>query len=194
MVLLLGDERFVYLVHNYASFDDSPLSRASPRVFSPRDTSNMGYFSIGCDGFDRNHRQKLQRSKSKKFRSFLPLDEMQMLASHNQRVMGKRNGINSWNLDFSDWPTQRHCYPDDSLTLRHDPEQLDCSNLDELRFRAASRAAHSVRNMAKLKRERAHRLMFRADAAIHKAVAALMTADAVKASFEDSNENPNGDG
>ncbi|GLU10240.1 hypothetical protein SLE2022_270590 [Rubroshorea leprosula] len=68
------------------------------------------------------------------------------------------------------------------------------SNLDELRLRAASRAAHSVRNKAKLKRERAHRLMFRADVAIHKAVAALMTADAIKASFEDSNENPNGYG
>ncbi|GLT66697.1 hypothetical protein SLA2020_390500, partial [Shorea laevis] len=41
--------------------------------------------------------------------------------------------------------------------------------------------------------EKAHRLMFRADAAVHKAVFAVMTAVAVKASYMESNDNPNGD-
>ncbi|GLT97667.1 hypothetical protein SLE2022_152220 [Rubroshorea leprosula] len=186
--IAFGDEKYVYPAYNYESFDDSPLSQASPRVFSRRDTGSTGYFSVGYDGFDRNHHQKLQRSKSKKDG---PSNEMQMLASYNQRLMGRRNGINRWNLGFSDWPSQRHFYSDDYL--KHDLEQLDGSDLDEYRLRGASAAARHALNMAKLKREKAHRLMFRADVAIHKAVVALMTADAVKASYVGSNDNPNGD-
>jgi hypothetical protein len=41
--------------------------------------------------------------------------------------------------------------------------------------------------VAKLKRHRAQRLLYRADLAIHKAVVALMNAEAIKASSEDIN-------
>ncbi|GKV42040.1 hypothetical protein SLEP1_g49496 [Rubroshorea leprosula] len=119
----------------------------------------MGYFSMGYDGFDRNHHQKLQRSWLKKFGSFLPSSEMQMLGDY----------------------------------LKHDLELLDGSDLDEYRLRGASAAARHALTMAKLKREKAHRLMFRADAAVHKAVFAVMTVVAVKASYMESNDNPNGD-
>jgi hypothetical protein len=41
--------------------------------------------------------------------------------------------------------------------------------------------------MANIKRERAQRLLYRADLAIHKAVVALMNAEAIKTSSEDLN-------
>ena len=72
---------------------------------------------------------------------------------------------------------------------RYGIEQLDGSDLDEFRLRDATGAAQQAHNVAKLKRERAHRMLYRADLAIHKAVVALMTAEAMKAS-----EDSNGDG
>ncbi|KAL0407776.1 UNVERIFIED_CONTAM: hypothetical protein Sradi_1712000 [Sesamum radiatum] len=42
-------------------------------------------------------------------------------------------------------------------------------------------------NMAKLKREKAQRLLYKADLAIHKAVTALMTAEAIKSAYENTN-------
>ncbi|GLT80523.1 hypothetical protein SLA2020_519580 [Shorea laevis] len=105
--------------------------------------------------------------------------------------MGGRNGMNRWNLGFSGWSSQRYFYLGDYL--KHYLEQLDDSDLDEYRLRGASAAAHHALNVAKLKREKAHRLMFRADAAVYKAVFAVMTAVAVKASYMESNDNPNDD-
>lgn len=182
---LFGDEKVLYPVHNYESLEDSPLSQASPRVFSPRDVGSMGYFSMGSDGFNKKYHQKLQRSKSKKFGNFLSSNDAQMMASYSQRLMGKRNGIRQWNMGFSEWQSQRHSFSDGFQ--RHGPEQLDNSDIDEFRLRDASSAAQQALNMAKFKRERAQRLLFRADLAIHKAVVALMTAEAIKESSEDLN-------
>ncbi|XVE98508.1 hypothetical protein REPUB_Repub03eG0112600 [Reevesia pubescens] len=182
---LFGDEKVLYTVHNYESLEDSPLSQASPRVFSPRDAGSMGYFPMGGDGFDKNHYQKLQRSKSKKFGTFLSSNDTQLMASYGQRLMGKRNGIHRWNMGFSEWPSQQHYFSDGFQ--RHGSQQLDNSDIDEFRVRDASSAAQHALKMAKFKRERAQRLLFRADLAIHKAVVALMTAEAIKESSEDLN-------
>ncbi|GKV42026.1 hypothetical protein SLEP1_g49484 [Rubroshorea leprosula] len=92
MGFAFGDEQYLYPAYNYESFDDSLLSQASPRVFSRPDTGSMGYFSMAYDGFDRNHHQKLQRSSSKKFGSFLRFNEMQMLGSYNQRDLKQLDG------------------------------------------------------------------------------------------------------
>lgn len=151
-----GDEKLAYSVQNYDSFDDSPLSQASPIVFSPRDTGSMGYFSIGCDGFDRS---KLAMN------------------SYHERVMAKRKVKNRWNMG---WANRPH-YLSDGYLRHHGLEQVDGSYLDEFMLRDASGAARHALKMANFKREMAHRLMFRADIAIHKAVIAMMTADAVKA-------------
>ena len=163
---LFGDEKILYPVHNYESVEESPLSQASPRVFSPRDADSMGFFSMGSDGFDKNHRQKLKRNKSKKFGFFLSSNDTQMAASYNQRLIGKRNRIH-W------WPSQRHYFSDGFQ--RHGPEQFDNSDIDEFMLRDASSAAQHALKMAKFKREKAQRLLFRSDLAIHKAVVALMT-------------------
>ncbi|KAK8604803.1 hypothetical protein V6N13_082275 [Hibiscus sabdariffa] len=182
---LFGDDKFLYSSHNYESLEDSPLSQASPRFFSPRDVGSMGYFPMGSDRFDKNHLQKLRRSKSKKYDTFLSSNEAQMVDSYNQRLVGKRNGIHRWSRDFLEWPRQGHYFPDGFQ--RQGPEQWDNSDIDELTLRDASSAAQHALKMAKFKREKAQRLLFRADLAIHKAVVALMTAEAVKESSEDLN-------
>nr|KYP57196.1 Histone-lysine N-methyltransferase ATX2 [Cajanus cajan] len=92
-----------------------------------------------------------------------------------------------WNVGYYDMAGHRQYLLDGST--RHGIEQIDHPDLDELRKRDASGAAQHAANMAKLKRERAQRLLYRADLAIHKAVVALMTAEAMKAS-----EDSNGDG
>ncbi|XP_039066392.1 uncharacterized protein LOC120212025 [Hibiscus syriacus] len=180
---LFGDEKILYPAHNYDSFEDSPLSQVSPRLFSPRDVGSMGYFPMGSDRFNKNYLHKLQRSKSKKYGTFLPLNEAQMVDSYNQRLMGKRNGIHRWNRDFLEWPSQRHYLP--GGFQRQGPAHWDNSDIDEFTLRDASSTAQHAFKMAKFKREKAQRLLFRADLAIHKAVVALMTAEAIKESSKD---------
>ncbi|KAE8668682.1 Enhancer of polycomb-like transcription factor protein, putative isoform 3 [Hibiscus syriacus] len=144
-----------------------------------------GCHSFGSDRFDKNHLRKLQRTKSKKYGTFLSSNEAQMVDSYNQRLFGNRNGIHRWNRDFLDWPSQRHYLPDGFQ--RQGPEQWDNSDIDEFTLRDASSAAQHALKMANFKREKAQRLLFRADLAIHKAVVALMTAEAIKESSEDLN-------
>ncbi|KAH1033447.1 hypothetical protein J1N35_045621 [Gossypium stocksii] len=182
---LFGDEKVLYPMHNYESLEDSPLSQASPRVFSQLDSCIKGYFR---DGFDKHHHQKLRRSEPKKICTFLSPNESQMTTSYSQRLIGKRNGIHQQSMAFSEWPSMHHCFSDG--LQRHGPERLDNPDTDEFRYRDAASAARHALKMAKFKRERAQRLLFRADLAIHKAVVALMTAEAIKA----SSDNVNGDG
>ncbi|KAK8262276.1 hypothetical protein V6Z11_D13G246000 [Gossypium hirsutum] len=182
---LFGDEKVLYPMHNYESLEDSPLSQASPRVFSQLDSGIKGYFR---DGFDKHHHQKLRRSEPKKICTFLSPNESQMTTSYSQKLIGKRNGIHQQSMAFSEWPSMHHYFSDG--LQRHGPEQLDNPDTDEFRYRDAASAARHALKMAKFKRERAQRLLFRADLAIHKAVVALMTAEAIKA----SSDNVNGDG
>ncbi|TYJ02529.1 hypothetical protein E1A91_A13G235900v1 [Gossypium mustelinum] len=182
---LFGDEKVLYPLHNYESLEDSPLFQASPRVFSQLDSGIKGYFR---DGFDKHHHQKLRRSESKKICTFLSPNESQMTTSYSQRLIGKRNGIHQQSMAFSEWPSMHHYFSDG--LQRHGPEQLDNPDTDEFRYRDAASAARHALKMAKFKRERAQRLLFRADLAIHKAVVALMTAEAIKA----SSDIVNGDG
>uniref|UniRef100_A0A5B6ZAK8 Enhancer of polycomb-like protein n=1 Tax=Davidia involucrata TaxID=16924 RepID=A0A5B6ZAK8_DAVIN len=180
-----GDEKVIFPGSSHESSDASPLFQTSMRAFSPRDTGGPGYLSLSSDGSEWNHHPKLHRNKSKKIGTFLPTNNPQMVASYNQRTIGKRNGVRQWNMGLPEWPSQKHYQSEGSQ--RHAIEQLDGSDLDEFRLRDASGAAQHALNMAKLKREKAQRLLYRADLAIHKAVVALMTAEAIKASFEDSN-------
>ncbi|KAL4324554.1 hypothetical protein GQ457_11G017930 [Hibiscus cannabinus] len=177
---LFGDEKVLYPVHNYESVEDSPLSQASPRVFSPLDVGIRGYFPTGSDGFDKGYHQKLQRSKSKKICIFPSSNGSLMMPSYGQRLIGKRNGIHQRNMAISECPSLQH-YLSDGWQI-HGPEQLDNSDIDEFRLRDASTAARHALKVAKFKRERAQRLLFRADLAIQKAAVALMTAEAIKES------------
>ena len=165
-----GDEKTIYQVHNNDSYDDSPLPQISPRVFSPQDACAPGYFSM---------------TESRKLGAFVSPSDSQMATLYKQRMMDQGYRFHRWNAGFSDWPSQKHLQI--GFNARHGLEQLNGSDLDELRLRDASGAAKQALNMANIKRERAQRLLYRADLAIHKAVVALMNAEAIKASSEDLN-------
>ena len=66
-----------------------------------------------------------------------------MMASYSQRLIGKRNGIHRWNMDFSNWPSQRHYFSDSFQ--RHGPEQLDNSDIDEFRLRHGQWRFHNLK-------------------------------------------------
>jgi hypothetical protein len=66
------------------------------------------------------------------------------------------------------------------------PPQSHRIDVEELKLRDATSAAQHAAAMARLKRERAHCLMHKADLAAHKASVALMIADAIKVSSRDS--------
>nr|XP_043605849.1 uncharacterized protein LOC122578048 [Erigeron canadensis] len=168
-----GDERA-------ESSDVSPL--ATRMYLSPRDTGGPGQFSLdGGDASDWNHHPRVQRNNSKNIRTVVS-PRMAMVSSTFSKA-GKRNNGRKLNTTDSDW------YNQPSSPYRH-PGQLllGGSDLDEFRLRDASSAAKHARNMAKLKRERAQKLMLSADLAIHKAVSALMTAEAIKASCTGDND------
>ncbi|CAL1388229.1 unnamed protein product [Linum trigynum] len=182
-----GDERVLHLGQNYDFMDDSPLPQRSPRFFSPReaDAGSLGYFYPNPHRCHHLHK-KFQRSKSKKVAGTSTLSPMgrPMIPSFNQRMFVKRNN------GLHQWPNQRQ--PDRHLdwSLQHDPYQLEGSDLEESQTRDASGAAQHALKVAKFKREKAQRLLCRADLAIHKAVVALMTAEAIKAaSSEDANDD-----
>ncbi|KAA0038785.1 Enhancer of polycomb-like transcription factor protein, putative isoform 1 [Cucumis melo var. makuwa] len=180
----LGDDKMAYIGHNYEFLEDSPLIHTSSSLFSPRLEGGI----LSNDGLERNFLPKLHKSKSRKYGAWAsPYDSG--MASFNQRMIGKRDGLNRWNNGYSEWSSPRR-YPFDG-SQRQILEQLEGSDVDEFRLRDASGAAQHARNMAKLKREKARRLLYRADLAIHKAVVAIMTAEAMKAASEDDS---NGDG
>ncbi|XP_010254200.1 PREDICTED: uncharacterized protein LOC104595249 isoform X2 [Nelumbo nucifera] len=174
-----GEERVVVIGQNHESSDSSPWIQT--RVLSPRDAVSISYSSMSSDISERNHHPKLHRNKSKRAGTFLVPGDSQM-KSYDQRITDKRNGVNRWSMGFPEWPSQKQYQPEASQRRR--VEQLSASDLDEFRLRDASGAAQHAFNMAKLKREKAQRLLYRADLAIHKAVLALMTAEAIKASSE----------
>ncbi|CAH2075742.1 unnamed protein product [Thlaspi arvense] len=185
-----GDEEVVFQGNGHESSDASPVFQASARAFSPRDATGSGHFSLSGDWSEWNHRPKLYRNKSRRMGTFPSPRNAQMTASYNQRT-GYRNGVHQWNVRMPEWPNQKTYLPE--VSMRHGIEQLDGSDIDEFRLRDASGAAQHALNMAKLKREKAQRLLYRADLAIHKAVVALMNAEAIKASHEKSNGNASND-
>lgn len=185
-----GDERFIYSGHNYDSLDDSPLSQASPRLFCPHDMSDMGYLSVGSDGLDWRYYHKIRGSKAKRVSSCMSSHQMHTVASPGRSPVGRRNGSHRWNTGFSRWPSHPHYYLDHYQ--KYGPEYLDGLDLDELRLRDACSAAQHAQKMARLKREKAQKLLYRADLAIHRAVVFLMSAEAMRESSQDMNAGVNG--
>jgi hypothetical protein len=177
--------------NGHDSSDASPLLQPASRGFSPRD-AGPGYFSLSGGGTTEwNHHPyphphphpKLHRNKSKKIATFLSQTPQKALQSRTV-IGGKRNGSHrTWN--------RHHHHDRQQPPERGGPHRRmnEGADMDEFRLRDASGAAQHALNMAKLKREKAQRLLYRADLAIHKAVNALMAADAIKASCEESSSS-----
>ncbi|XP_071723498.1 uncharacterized protein [Rutidosis leptorrhynchoides] len=92
--------------------------------------------------------------------------------SDGRPMHDRRNGMKRWDVDGfqKDWS-----------------ETLDGPDLELFRVREKRKdAKHSIK-MAKLKRQKAQKLLCRADLAIHKALSVILTAEAVKVSSEKSN-------
>ncbi|KAL2544765.1 Enhancer of polycomb-like transcription factor protein [Forsythia ovata] len=181
-----GDQKGLFPVNVYDSADASPLLQASTRVLSPRDAGGLGNFLLNTDVSEWNRHTKFYNNKPKKHVSYSSYNNQHIMASYNKRT-GNINGVPQRNTGLPEWSSQKPHYFDRHHRLG--VEQLDGSDLREFRLRDASGAAQHARNMAKLKKEKAQRLLYRADLAIHKAVVALMTADAIKAA---SNSNGSG--
>uniref|UniRef100_A0A7N0UTD4 Enhancer of polycomb-like protein n=1 Tax=Kalanchoe fedtschenkoi TaxID=63787 RepID=A0A7N0UTD4_KALFE len=174
--------RYVYMdekVTSPASYDSSEFS---PRFFSPRDGSgSMAYFSTS-NGFDRNHhQQRPYRIKSKKIGSLMVPVQPQGMMSYNPHATTMEPPLRK--TGYPDWPPhQKMMDLPPQVHPRLIPEQLDGPELEEFKLRDASGAAQHARVMAKLKRQKAERLHYRADLAMQKAMVALMTAKAIKES------------
>ncbi|KAK9682555.1 hypothetical protein RND81_10G082000 [Saponaria officinalis] len=182
----LGDDRLVCSAYNQGISEFSPVLHGSTRSFSPRDAGgSIGYFSLNNDGFERNYYSKRHKIKSKRL-SFIP-PYCDQFASFNHRTMNKRSTGHMRNMGSAEWPSQMNYQPDGFQ--RHNIEQVSPSVLDEFRLRDAASAARHAVSVAKLKRENARRMLCRADLAMHKAVAAIMTAEAVKASYTEPNDD-----
>eukprot|EP00268_Persea_americana_P022012 TRINITY_DN2187_c0_g1_i1.p1 TRINITY_DN2187_c0_g1~~TRINITY_DN2187_c0_g1_i1.p1 ORF type:complete len:1691 (+),score=369.43 TRINITY_DN2187_c0_g1_i1:296-5368(+) len=181
----VGDEKALVTYQNYASSDVSPRLQTSSKL-SPRDASGLGNLSMSSDWSGRNQYPKLQRNKSKKSGMHLsPRKALTASMPFYQRTTEKRNGDCQWNNASPEYHSLKRSQLDGFQ--RHRGDQLGGPDFDEFRLRDASGAAQHALNMAKLKRERAHRLLFKADLAMHKAVVALMTAEAIRASERESN-------
>lgn len=178
---VFGDEKVLHassIHHDYS--DVSPSLRASTRVLSPRDAHF--YLSTGVSEWKGS--PKFYKNKSKKLGSYPSFNNQQVM-SYTPRPTGKRNAAQQWNTSVPELPSQRHYFPEGPH--RQVVEQYDSSDLHEFRLRDACGAAQHALKMAKLKREKAQRLLYRADLAVHKAVVAIMTAEAIKDSFGNSN-------
>lgn len=160
---VFGDEKMLY-----DSSDVSPSLRgASTRVLSPRDA----HFYLSSGASEWKNSPKFFKNKSKKLGSSYPSfnnQQMMMIPYTPKSTAGnKRNATQQWDPES---PSQ----------------QLDSLDLHEFRLHDARGAATQAVKMARLKREKAQRLFFRADAAMQKAAVALMNAEAIKEPLENS--------
>lgn len=178
------DEKATYADYSPENSDTSP----SRRMYSPSDVCSHEYFSLNNDISDFDNHPKLYKNKSKKIGALMPRSNLHALPSYNHRTPGKRNGVKRRDIELPDRPIQMHyqseVYPGPGNM------QLGVRDLDEFGVREASSAAKRASIIAILKREKAQRLLYKADLAINVAASAIMTADALKASYclnEDKN-------
>ncbi|KAI4380926.1 hypothetical protein MLD38_007059 [Melastoma candidum] len=145
---------------------------------SPRDEASPRYLSSGNDGY---YNSRFSRNKSKRIGALIsPRDPM----SYSQRDAGWKNGIKHWN---SEWSDHRNYYLGGSEGSHM--KQLPNVVADDNVIRDASGTARHAQKIAKLKRAKAGRMFHRADRAVHKALVALMAAEAIKAASEDRNSS-----
>ncbi|KAL6556593.1 hypothetical protein OROGR_005881 [Orobanche gracilis] len=169
------DEKTLYASGVHDSSNVSPSLHPSTRILSSRDAHFT--LSASVSEWKVNNDRKVHKNKRKK-----------KLRSYQRTATGDNNsnGIQQWNMGPPELFSQSHYYLDGPHN-QLGPKQPDISDLHEFHVRDALGASKRARTVAKLKRERAQKLFRKADFAIHKAVSALMQAEAIKDSFENSN-------
>ncbi|KAL1833170.1 hypothetical protein ACET3Z_002821 [Daucus carota] len=171
------DEKATYPDYSPENSDTSP----SMRIYSPSDVCSHEYVSPNNGAPDYDNHPKLYKNKSKKIGAIMPRSNLHASPSYNHRTPGKRNGVQRRDIEFPDRPTQMHyqseVYPGTGNM------QFGVRDLDELGVREASNAAKRVSHFARFKREKAQRLLYRADLARSRAASAIITAEALKTSY-----------
>ncbi|KAL6501942.1 hypothetical protein OROGR_027075 [Orobanche gracilis] len=170
-----GDEKILYAGGVHDSSDVSPSLHPSTRILSSRDAHFT--LSASVSEWKVNNDRKVHKNKRKK-----------KLRSYHRTATGDNsNGIQQWKMGPPELFSQRHYYLDGPHN-QGGPKQPDILDLHEFHVRDALGASKHARTVAKLKREKAEKLFRKADFAIHKAVSALMQAEAIKDFFENSKE------
>lgn len=133
--------------------------------------------------FQQKQKMKLSRRKSKRMKIFVPskdtqrdrisrcdLDHRKQYMSHSWETTSGDQWNDSCTSSKYNLPSvnSRHAYP---------PSDFDA----ELRVQEATNATRAAAELAAVKRAKAQRLLQKADLAIHKAAAAVVTAEAIQA-------------
>jgi hypothetical protein len=145
----------------------------SPTGYSPRfsmRTDSPRSFNVS----ERSSTPKYFRTNSSKRGASFAFSEDHQPSPSFRHQKAKRGAPDHWNNAIQEWQNTKHLFPDASQSHHVD--------IEELKLRDAAIAAQHAATMAKLKREKAHCLMHKADLALHKATVARMIADAVKSS------------
>lgn len=140
----------------------------SPR-FSMRTDSPRAF-----DAAERGSTPRFVRTNSVKRNASVAFseDNQQSPSFRNQKI--KRGAPDHWKTAMHEYQNSKHLLPG--------PVQGQRVDVEELKLRDATSAAQHAATMARLKRERAHCLMHKADLAVHRASVAVMIADAIRAS------------
>ncbi|KAM3347673.1 hypothetical protein ACQJBY_021546 [Aegilops geniculata] len=160
----------------YESYDGGSLN--SPTGYSPRFSMRTDS-PRASDASDRGSTPRFRTNSMKRNASFAFSEDHQPSPSFRSQKI-RRGGVPDH------WNTAIHEYQNSKQALQGGPPQSHRVDVEELKLRDATSAAQHAATMARLKREKAHCLMHKADLALHKASVAVMIADAIKASSRDS--------
>lgn len=160
----------------YESYDGGSLN--SPTGYSPRFSMRTDS-PRASDASDRGSTPRFRTNSVKRNASFAFSEDHQPSPSFRSQKI-RRGGVPDH------WNTAIHEYQNSKQALQGGPPQSQRVDVEELKLRDATSAAQHAVTMARLKREKAHCLMHKADLALHKASVAVMIADAIKASSRDS--------
>ncbi|KAL1829336.1 hypothetical protein ACET3Z_007748 [Daucus carota] len=172
------DEKAAYLDISPENSDNFSMLQTSTMTYMTSDAGSPEYVSLNDDASDLDYYPKPCKNKSKKIGALMSHSNLHVRRSHKQRTPGKNNGVQQQSMYLHDWPSQKHHQTE--VYSRHEIMQLGVQDLDELRVREATGAAKQASSIARFKRNKAQKLLSRADFAIQVAVSAIMAADAVK--------------
>eukprot|EP01018_Ginkgo_biloba_P021115 Gb_25776 [translate_table: standard] len=137
-------------------------------------------------------KQKMKsRRKPKKMRIFVASKEPQRGISHHYLDRRKQFGSHCWETNSGGQWDDSPCFLSnkDNMSSMSSTYASAGSDFDaELRVQEATNATRAASELASVKRAKAQRLFQKADLALHKAVVAVVTAEAIQAAERDNQE------
>lgn len=169
----------------YECYDGGSLH--SPTGYSPRFSIRTDSPRVS-DASDRGSTPRFIKTNSMKRNASFAFSEDHQASQSFRSQKIRRGGVpDHWNAAIHEHQNSKQALPG-GLPQSH---RVD---VEELKLRDATSAAQHAATMARLRREKAHCLMHKADLALHKASVAVMIADAIKASKASSKDPSREDG